>query len=481
MQRVDMSELSAWGCVVATVAIMVCAVLIFSMRDIAVAWASLAVFSGYAGVVLLLLVPRPKSFDCEMLLLVWTTWLAYGELLHDSEWVFSGSASVLPTFAVLLLVLASYSRRVEHNTRLLSLLVFTFFFLLLFPQRGALSFLIGSGFILLHTFLFVVVFLAQDYVIVRTYGGQPAMKDQAYLFHISLKIVRSVWVLLVHRLALLLVIVQLVYFVRTVMRIERTGIGRKKVEPILPVLNNNNNIIAPQPPTPSSFRAASSTYAPPSRSSGYPPPSAAAAAASAPNRSSVVSLPSHHPAPPPQQHRHQPPPSQPFSPPRRQPHPPPPSQMRYGSESSNNFVNVPLGTKDPVQQPFQQQKQQQHQPPLPPVQTRAAPSAASVLRSTTTATTTTGGPFLPRSPAPGGGGGSSGGRGASTPWDLNRVHRLIDAGYLQAAGAPPKSSSTKPFQSPPSLLHGKGAPSTTLAPHAGGQPAPPPPPPPKPQ
>ena len=417
VERVDLSKGASWGCVVATISIMMAAVALFSLHDSAVAWASLAVFWAYSGVVMMLLVPRRKAFDCELLLLVWTTWLAYGELLRDSEWVFSGGSAILPTLAILTLVAASYSKRVEQDTRMLSAVVFAFFFLLLFPQRGALSFLISTGFIVLHTFLFAIVFLAQDYVIIRRYGGQPTLRERAYLFHVSLKIIRSVWVLLVQRLALLLLIVQLIYFVRTVMRIERTGVGRKKVEPILPVSSSSGGV---------AFNMPNSFAVPPSFSSG-----------------ASVPLASHRPPPPfqqqqqqQQQQHQQPPQPQPYQqfPVQQQP----PNQFTqtartlplqqptaYAAEPASELVGVSLvdnnesrlgssstsnstgfaSTSAPLAGAFRGR-------PLP----RSAPSAASVLRSVTSA----GSPFLANPAGP-------------QRWNTNPVQHLMNTGYLQAA------------------------------------------------
>ena len=76
---------------------------------------------------------------------------------------------------------------------------------------------------LLHTIVFVILFIVQDYEIVLRHGGHPIFdthnrvlpitvsdigrnrSDQYYLYFISLKIIRTVWVLLVNRLLLLFV------------------------------------------------------------------------------------------------------------------------------------------------------------------------------------------------------------------------------------------------------------------------------------
>ena len=251
IHRVDLTSGTAWSCVAATMLFIACSVIIFSMRNKAVAFASLSLFVAYAGVVILLFVPRPKSFDCELMLIIWATWVAYGTLLKDTEWVFSGALSIIPTLAVLAIVFITYLPAVEKNRNFTSIIIFLFFFLLLFPQKEGLSFLMSVGSILLHTFVFVILFLVQDYEIVYRYGGHPIFNtrnralpttlhdiganqsDQYYLYFISLKIIRTVWVLLVNRLSLLIVIPQIIYLGRSIYFIHMKGDGRSKAPPIV--------------------------------------------------------------------------------------------------------------------------------------------------------------------------------------------------------------------------------------------------------
>jgi hypothetical protein len=208
---VDVSMVTTWLPVMAAIMILICCLILYSLRSSAFFWAFVSIFFASISIILASFLPsKVASFNVNTMMCIWLSWISYGTLIKDSEFILSEQKGFIPSFVIVAVVAATYIQGIAGEKKFILFGAIICLATLLFPHKGNNSFFLDDSIIILHTLIYVVIYLFQEYVLIKKHKGIQVLEDEEEIvYHTAVKIIQSGWVLFVYRYILLFLFVQL--------------------------------------------------------------------------------------------------------------------------------------------------------------------------------------------------------------------------------------------------------------------------------